>query len=476
MVTEQTFRLVLTDWLALTRDVDLPTGLDRGTALARARLLRRRVLAGSTIPEELEINEEAKDVLYALVELLKSDPAAGPDPLREPNAIYQFIRLVAWSDDELQERRGLLRSCAEIGLATGGLSVAEISRRRVFPTPTITRPEEDWFEDLHSRPVSNPEVFQAALIKLTELRNTKAPFVTKHAAALYSLLTREKDWGRFDERDHFLGEAALLAAGGHRIMGSRQETEAWLQRATVSFGQVLSPQPFLARCMYVRLALEYDKHRLKLVLESIPSLLTNFEKFDMRSDLAKTRLMEAMTLKETSRKQEAFQKFDALRQGLDEADAGLLGFVHVALGELLSLEGRYAEGLASYQKAQDLLSSARWGVGLANLKLCVGESLQFQGRLSSAVQAYREAVAAYAEAGIATQAAYCRVVLAGALVELGRHEEAESEILTALPTIEKQEMVPQGVAAVALLRESIRARATDPDALRELREHLKGRT
>ncbi len=34
-------------------------------------------------------------------------------------------------------------------------------------------------------------------------------------------------------------------------------------------------------------------------------------------------------------------------------------------------------------------------------------------------------------------------------------------------------MVPEGLAAVALLKESIRRRKTDPNALRELRERLQ---
>lgn len=477
MATEQTFRLVLTDWLALTRDVDLPTGLDRERALARARHLRRRILAGTTNPEELEIDEEAKDVLYALVELLRSEPATGASPLHEARALYQFIRLVDWPDDELQERRELLRSCAETGLASVGLSVAEVSRKRVFPTPAAAGPEEDWFEDLHSRAVPNPELFQAALNRLTELMNVRDPFVAKHAAALYVLLAREKGWGQFDERDHFLGEAALLAAGGHRGMGNRHETEAWLRRAKVSFDQALTPNPFLARCVYVRLALEYDKRCYKPVLELIPSLLASFERFGMRTELLKVRFLEAMTLKACSRKQEAYARFVALRQTLREPeDTGVLGLVHLEIGAQHSWEGRYAEAFESYREAQTLLSRAGWVLGLASLKLDVGETLQFQGRLTSAVEAYREAVTAYAEAGVATYAAYGRLALAVALIELGRHREAEREILAALPTIEEQEMVPQAVAAIALLRESTRGRKTDPDALRELREHLKGRS
>ncbi len=43
----------------------------------------------------------------------------------------------------------------------------------------------------------------------------------------------------------------------------------------------------------------------------------------------------------------------------------------------------------------------------------------------------------------------------------------------ALPTIEEQKMVPEGFAAMALLKESVRRRKTDPNALRELREHVQ---
>ena len=40
----------------------------------------------------------------------------------------------------------------------------------------------------------------------------------------------------------------------------------------------------------------------------------------------------------------------------------------------------------------------------------------------------------------------------------------------------EEKMAPEGFAAVALLRESVRRRKTDPNALRELREHLQSRS
>jgi len=70
-------------------------------------------------------------------------------------------------------------------------------------------------------------------------------------------------------------------------------------------------------------------------------------------------------------------------------------------------------------------------------------------------------------------AAYIRVVLAETLIAASRHREAEWEILAALPTIEEQKMVPEGFAAMTLLKESVRRRKTDPVALRDLREHLQ---
>ena len=70
-------------------------------------------------------------------------------------------------------------------------------------------------------------------------------------------------------------------------------------------------------------------------------------------------------------------------------------------------------------------------------------------------------------------AAYVRLFLAETLIALNCSREAEQEILAALPTIEEQKMVPEGLAAVALLKESVRRRKTDRNALRELREHLQ---
>jgi hypothetical protein len=120
-----------------------------------------------------------------------------------------------------------------------------------------------------------------------------------------------------------------------------------------------------------------------------------------------------------------------------------------------------------------LLKAAKRYSTLADLKAMLAETLQRNGRLEAAIDSYRGAVNDLVELGIVTRAAYLRIVLAGALLEAGRSREAEWEIKKALPTIGAQRMVPEGFAAIALLRESVKQRRTDPRALLDLRNHLK---
>ena len=104
-----------------------------------------------------------------------------------------------------------------------------------------------------------------------------------------------------------------------------------------------------------------------------------------------------------------------------------------------------------------------------------GETLRALGRLGDAIPAYRAAISDLVALGMATRAAYFRVALAELLIQASKPREAEWELLTALPTIDEQKMVPEGFAAVALLRESVRQRKTDSKALVELREYLQAR-
>ena len=109
----------------------------------------------------------------------------------------------------------------------------------------------------------------------------------------------------------------------------------------------------------------------------------------------------------------------------------------------------------------------------AHLKVAAAEYLRCQNSLGLAAELLRGAVGDYLALEMATFVAYYRVLLAETLIALSRNREAEWEILAALPTIESECMVPEGFAALSLLRESVRRRAADVSALREVKERLK---
>ena len=148
-------------------------------------------------------------------------------------------------------------------------------------------------------------------------------------------------------------------------------------------------------------------------------------------------------------------------------------FVMIHMGELLSTQGRYAEALSCLNEVSTRAVVREQPLLSAQLKTALAETLRRQGELSAAAEVLHGAAQDYAAAGMKTMEAYLRVVLAETLIALSRHREAEWQIAAALPTIEEQRMLPEGFAAVELLRESLRRRKADSASLGEIRAHLQ---
>jgi len=190
--------------------------------------------------------------------------------------------------------------------------------------------------------------------------------------------------------------------------------------------------------------------------------------------LGKCRFLEAMSLKELGRYAESASRFQSMLTATEfQADAGIRGMAMTNLGNLRSLEGDAQGALVAYKAAQPMLEAARRHEMIADLKGMVAETLRTIGQTSASIDAYRECVSDHIQLGMEARAAYVRVLLSEALLEAGRPREAEWELLAALPTINEQQMVPEGFAAVVLLQESLRQRKTDPKALSDLRQYLQ---
>ena len=339
----------------------------------------------------------------------------------------------------------------------------------------LQTPPTDRSEEFASECFSRPEVLLAVCSKLRDLSDISPATVANEAERLYCWLLRSgRSIGIFDEPDYLLGESASLAGGACRLLGKREEAELWFDRAEAGFRHTVNPTPLLAGLAYSRLTLHYDRRLYDRIFELLPSLCASFEKLGMRRELLKCRFLEGMSLKAVGQLDQAIDALDRLRTDPYLArEPRLMALVLVNLGELLSGRERYADAVSLYREALSLQKGCNQPLAMAHLKGVTGEALRQQGLLPQALEAYRAAIEEYEEAGMSTLAAYLRLVAAETLIAMSRHREAEWEIMAALPTIDEQKMVPEGFAAVALLKESVRRRKTNPDALRELREHLQ---
>jgi hypothetical protein len=94
--------------------------------------------------------------------------------------------------------------------------------------------------------------------------------------------------------------------------------------------------------------------------------------------------------------------------------------------------------------------------------------LRGKGDLPAAIEAYRSAQGSFAAIAMHADVAAVHLVLADLLLDSGQSDQAEWEIRAALPVIDEYKLVPEGFAALSLLRESLRRRQIDRQALRSL--------
>lgn len=323
--------------------------------------------------------------------------------------------------------------------------------------------------------VSHPEVLLAICGRLRDLWETSPSTAAQEAKEVYRLIEScDRSVGLFDERSYFLGEAALIAATAYRLIGQLEEGGRWLDRAESAFRHTINPAPSLANLAYARLALRFMLAQFDDVLELLPSLIKSFKQLGMELEAEKCRFLAAKTLLQLGRTEECLHVVGSLSESAAvRRDPVLLGHVLTHLGNCYSLVGRFEEASAAYEQALPVVQQKGVSATLAGLKWSIGDTCRAQNRLGRAVEAYRAAQADYSALSMTTSVSQLHLAIAENLLSLGRSREAEWEILAALPTIEEQKMVPEGFAAVALLKESVRRRKTDPNALRELREHLQ---
>jgi tetratricopeptide (TPR) repeat protein len=323
--------------------------------------------------------------------------------------------------------------------------------------------------------LEDPEVLLSICQYLRDRFETSPLSVREEAVFFYRFLQEPaRPIGSFDERDYYLGEFALIAGTACRFLALRDESRRWFDLAEANFVLAHNASAHFARLAYQRLALRIEERDFGQVLTLAPQWVTAFRRLELPEDALKCRFLEAIALKETERFDEAKKTLEDIRNDavLVKNDR-LAAIASQNLFQLHSFLGQADHAIAVAQEIIPVFKRLDNRVGLAKLQLGLGYLFRSQLRLSDAVEAYRTAQGEFRQLGMHADVAGTHLVLADLLLDTGQPAQAEWEIRAALPVIDELKLVPEGIAALSLLRDSLRRRQIDRQALRNLNGYFE---
>jgi tetratricopeptide (TPR) repeat protein len=323
--------------------------------------------------------------------------------------------------------------------------------------------------------LERPEVLGSIARILWERGERNPELVRAEAVFFYCFLAEPvRSIGSMDERECCLGEFALIAGTYCRVLNRRADARLWFDRAEVNFRLTVRIQADLSRLAYQRLALRAEERIFDEVLDQAPLLTENFRRLGMEEDAVKCGFLTGLALQELGRPAEAIELF---KEASAESERGGYRKLHAhAENNLFMLYANHGDttlALERCRRASAVFAELGNRVGLAKLRWNVGGFLRTQGRISEAIETYRFALEGFRELGMRGDEAAVLLVIADLLLEQGAEAQAEWEIRAALPIIDEEKMVPEGMAAYALLRESVRRRKIDRNALRDVHGYFQ---
>jgi tetratricopeptide (TPR) repeat protein len=482
---ESNVRTALAAWLSVTRTLEPYSGLGLREAHRRADELLKVILRGGIRPRDVELSEDFKDVLSALVGSLRDfEPVDQRCSIAD--AVYKFIAHLEWQQSEMDEARDLLYESAVAGWkdldavykerwANQSLREAPIGRASEARALIIQAGSEACRAlqagGHHGNACLSP--VGRAVAVLSHFLNVWPSEVANQSLLICDVGERFEVSLAFDEKYHFLGEFSLLAGAALRQTGRRTEAGHWYSKASFFFGRTLRPAVGLLRIACEQAALDYETRNYSRAIAAARALLPQCHGSILARERFKCHIIMSGCHQDTGHVAEAISSLNMMRSDPDlERHPTFLVAMQIRLANGLALQQRYEEASKAHAEAFEWLSKIDLPLLRAHQKGILAESLRDQGCLEEAVVLYRMAIEDYTETEMMSLSAYSRVVLAETLVALGRYSEATLELQKALPTMDRENMTADGLAALALLREALRRQKVEPKALRDLCESL----
>jgi tetratricopeptide (TPR) repeat protein len=135
--------------------------------------------------------------------------------------------------------------------------------------------------------------------------------------------------------------------------------------------------------------------------------------------------------------------------------------------------GEAEAAVAESRRAVPILRRIGDRIALAKVQWGIGMLLRESGHIPESIEAYGQARAEFEAIGMRADVAAVNLVIADLLLEGGATAEALRAVSEALPVIAELKMAPEGMAALALVRESARRQEIDRQALRELHGYFQ---
>jgi tetratricopeptide (TPR) repeat protein len=342
--------------------------------------------------------------------------------------------------------------------------------KRILETPASER-----LSNAHALRLVKPENLLSLCAALREQMDASPSTVREEADFFYRFIDKpRRSVGLFDEREYFLGEMALIAGTACRNLSRRDEARLWFDRSEAGFRHTVNAAAELSRLAYQRLALRLEERQLETVLEMIHPLVESFEKLGMPEDVLKCRFLEGLALMESGDIADAVSVFQQAARTAEELGSDkLLALACTNLTQLHGILGDTEEAMVASQRAIPILRRIGDRIGLAKVQWGIANLLRGQGHIPAAVAAYRTAQEEFEQLGMRADMAALSLVVADLLLDTGQDQQALREILVALPVIDELKMVPEGVAALSLLRESLRQQKINRQALRDLHGYFE---
>ena len=321
---------------------------------------------------------------------------------------------------------------------------------------------------LTARLLDSPEDVFLALAIVRRDRNRSTQRCFQAVGWIYRWLSGSSISRLFPlENAYFLGEAAFLAGLTAEALGLRVEVVKWLTVAEKEFEGASAKAPLNGKVQLLRAMRARDLKRFDDCVRSFTALRPRLTAWGMYRESLLCKLAIALVWKELGLREKALAPLLELEHETENVDPSLYSCVLSHAAQILDSEGQERQAIGMLNKALFAAGSAGNPRVAAVAASCRGEAELDRGNREAAVDWFFTAVALSESGGSSSDLGYFRVYLAEALIATGRLEEARKQLILALPVIQRENMIPEGIHALKLLG-VVAASCDAKDGLRDL--------